>query len=125
LNRFSRAIIACYEKVLDRATATFPLRRRVVETAFGDTHIVEAGTPGNPALLLLHGTASNTAAWMADIPLWAQHFHVIAADIVGEPGLSEDRRLKLDSEEASTWFRSLLDKIGRARVRMAGMSLGG
>jgi pimeloyl-ACP methyl ester carboxylesterase len=62
---------------------------------------------------------------MADFPAWSRHFRVIAVDIVGEPGLSEDRRVTLASDEASTWLTSLLDTVGVARARTVGMSLGG
>jgi len=120
-----RAIAESYENTLQRAASAVPLRRRIVPTAFGSTHIIEAGAASDPTLLLLHGTASNSATWLADIPLWSSHFRVIAADIVGEPGLSEDRRLTLASEDASTWLTSLLDELRLGRVRIVGMSLGG
>ena len=120
-----RAIAASYENTLHRAASAVPLRRRIVPTAFGGTHILEAGAASDPTLLLLHGTASNSATWLADIPLWSSRFRVVAADIVGEPGLSEDRRLTLASEDASTWLASLLDELRLERVRIVGMSLGG
>jgi len=120
-----RKLVACYEKALARAATSFPHRRRIVGTALGRTHIIEAGEPGHSALLLLHGTASNSAMWMADIPHWSRRFRVLAVDILGEPGLSEDRRLILASEETSTWLRSLLDEIGVTRVGIVGASLGG
>jgi pimeloyl-ACP methyl ester carboxylesterase len=120
-----RAIETCYEKALSEAGSQSPLRRRVVETALGKTHLIEAGPEDGPALLLLHGTASNSAAWLADIPQWSRAFRVIAADIPGEPGLSEDRRLTLASEEPAKWIESLLDELGVDAVRIVGMSLGG
>ncbi len=120
-----QAIVACYERILGEASARFSLRRRVVGTALGKTHVLEAGREGAPALLLLHGTASNSATWLADIPVWAGHFRVIAADIPGEPGLSEDRRITLASSETEGWLVSLLDALGLSSVRIVGMSLGG
>jgi len=90
-----RAIVACYENALAEAASRLPLRRRIVQTALGDTHVIEAGDASRPPLVLLHGTASNSATWLADIPVWSRHFRVVAADIVGEPGLSEDRRITL------------------------------
>jgi pimeloyl-ACP methyl ester carboxylesterase len=118
-------IVSCYEKILDREASAFPHSRRIVETAIGSTHVIEAGKADKPPLLLLHGTASNSATWLADIPLWSRHFRVIAADILGEPGKSEDRRLTLASEESSVWLGSLLDALGLTHVRIVGMSLGG
>ena len=64
-----RAIVAGYERILGEAGAKYPLRRRFVETALGTTHLIEAGPESGPALLLLHGTASNSATWLADIPV--------------------------------------------------------
>ncbi len=120
-----RAIVACYERILGEAGERFPLRRRVVETALGKTHLMECGPENGPALLLLHGTASNSATWLADIPKWACRFRVIAADIPGEPGLSEDRRIALASTETEEWLGSLLDVLHLESVRIVGMSLGG
>jgi pimeloyl-ACP methyl ester carboxylesterase len=120
-----RAIVASYEKALSKASAQYPLRRCVVGTALGKTHLIEAGPERGPALLLLHGTASNSATWFGDIPHWSRHFRVIAADIPGEPGLSEDRRFTLASEEPAQWLESLLDELGLPAVRIVGMSLGG
>lgn len=120
-----QAIVACYEKALSKASAQYPLRRRTVETALGKTHLIEAGPEEGPALLLLHGTASNSATWLADIPQWSRHFRVVAADIPGEPGLSEDRRITLASEETEDWLGSLLDALALPAVRIVGMSLGG
>lgn len=120
-----RAIVACYERILGEAGAKYPLRRRFLEAALGTTHLIEAGPESGPALLLLQGTASNSATWLADIPVWARHCRVIAADIPGEPGQSEDRRITLASEETETWLASLLEALGLASVRIVGMSLGG
>jgi pimeloyl-ACP methyl ester carboxylesterase len=96
-----RAILACLEKALAQAASIFPHRRRIVQTVFGGTHIIEIGEADHPVLLLLHGTGSNSATWMADIPRWSRHFRVIAVDIVGEPGLSAERRLTLASAPGS------------------------
>ncbi|MEW5825881.1 MAG: alpha/beta fold hydrolase [Candidatus Bipolaricaulota bacterium] len=120
-----RAVVAYYERILGDAGAASPFRRRTVETSLGKTHLLEAGPERAPALLLLHGTASNSATWLGDLPFWAQHFRVLAADIPGEPGLSEDRRLTLASDEPQTWLRDLLDALGLSSVHMVGLSLGG
>ncbi len=120
-----RALAASYEKALSKASSQVPFRRRFLETALGKTHLIEAGPEDAPPLLLLHGTASNSATWLADIPQWSRHFRVIAADIPGEPGLSEDRRLTLASEEPAQWLESLLNELGLDAVRIVGMSLGG
>ena len=58
------------------------IRDRIVRTATDlDMHVLEAGTPGRPAVLLLHGFPEIAYSWRRVIPaLAAAGFHVIAPD---------------------------------------------
>jgi len=118
-----RAIEGFYRRTL--AAAAVPLRTRLVETALARTHLIEAGPERGDIVLLLHGSASNSATWLGDIPIWSRHFRVIAADIPGHPGLSEARGFALSSDATAAWLDSILDELGADRVRLVGMSLGG
>lgn len=113
---------AFYRRIL--AEADGPLRTRFVETGGGRTHLIEAGAADGDVLLLLHGSASNSAAWLGDIPVWSRRFRVIAADIPGHPGLSEARAATLAGEGTANWLHGVLDAIGAETVRMVGTSLG-
>jgi pimeloyl-ACP methyl ester carboxylesterase len=42
----------------------------------------EAGEPGLPVLLLVHGITSSSATWDPVIPALAEHAHVIAPDLL-------------------------------------------
>jgi pimeloyl-ACP methyl ester carboxylesterase len=55
-----------------------------IPTRFGDTRAMTAGRKGNPALVLLHGSASNILGWGAAILAYMRDFYVIAPDIPGE-----------------------------------------
>ncbi|MBN2112974.1 MAG: alpha/beta fold hydrolase [Acidimicrobiia bacterium] len=112
-----------YRRILDEAPSA--LRRRFVPTGEGRTHLLEAGPEDGDVVLLLHGSASNSATWLGDIPVWARAFRVVAADIPGHPGLSEGLPLALSSPDTAAWLQGLLDQIGAETVRMVGMSLGG
>ncbi|MBS1195354.1 MAG: alpha/beta hydrolase, partial [Actinobacteria bacterium] len=116
-------ILGSYRKVL--AEAPFPWRPRVVTTGGHRTHLIEAGAGDGDPLLLLHGSAANSATFLGDIPVWSREFRVIAADIPGHPGLSEGPPLALSSGETADWLRGFLDAIGEERVRIVGVSLGG
>lgn len=107
------------------AEVRVPLRTHFAETSQGRTHLIEAGPADGDVVLLLHGSASNSATWLGDIPVWSREFRVIAADIPGHPGLSEARALTLAGEATATWLNGLLGVIGAETVRMVGMSLGG
>jgi pimeloyl-ACP methyl ester carboxylesterase len=118
-----QAIEDFYRRTL--AEVDYPLRTRLVTTDHGRTHLIEAGPEDGNRLLLLHGSAANSATWLGDIPVWSRHFRVIAADIPGHPGLSEPRPLALAGDATANWLHSLLDVIGADTVRMVGISLGG
>ncbi len=58
------------------------IRSRIVPGVNGlDMHVLEAGDPGRPALLLLHGFPELAFSWRKVIgPLAAAGYHVIAPD---------------------------------------------
>jgi pimeloyl-ACP methyl ester carboxylesterase len=103
----------------------FPFARKYVDTSFGKTFVLEAGQIGNPALVLLHGSCSNSATWLGDIPVLMGKFHVFAVDILGEAGNSEENRLDINSDEYAHWFGELFDKLGISQAVIMGNSLGG
>lgn len=50
------------------------------------TNYIEAGDPSRPALVLIHGSGPGVTAfanWNGVIPALAEHFHVLAPDMVG------------------------------------------
>jgi hypothetical protein len=44
-----------------------PSERLSIPTREGDTFVVACGLPGAPPLLLLHGSAANSAMWIGDV----------------------------------------------------------
>ena len=94
-------IRAYYQGILNR----FPLGQRTVPTAHGETFVLEAGGGNLPPVILLHGSCSNSAAWLGDMAALAAHYHIYAVDIPGEPGNSEDQRLDFQSDADTRWLR--------------------
>ena len=85
----------------------------------------EAGTPGQPAVLLLHSSASTSGQWRALMEQLAPQFHVIAPDLQGcgkSPAWHFQRPLRLDDE-----VDALAEVIERAgpRFHLVGHSFGG
>jgi pimeloyl-ACP methyl ester carboxylesterase len=68
----------------------------------------EAGDPGNPKLVLLHGFPSSSHQYRTLIPSLADHFYVISPDY---PGFGNSDLL--DSTKFAYTFDSLADVIGR------------
>ncbi len=90
------------------------------------THIIECGRKDAPILILLHGSSSNSAAWMGDVELWAGSFSVYAIDIPGQPGLSSDFSFAPGSEEFRLWLQNTIEYCrGSEKVYIVGQSLGG
>lgn len=110
-----------YNKIL----SFFPLTQRYVDTSFGKTFVLEAGSTGNPEVILLHGSCSNSAAWLGDIFALAEQYHVFAVDILGEPGKSEENRLDIESDEYPRWLSEVLDAFGVEQSVVIGNSMGG
>lgn len=99
--------------------------RKSVNTAFGETSFIESGFENKETILLLHGSCSNSAMWFGDLPVLAEKYRVIAIDIIGEAGWSEEVRLDLNSDEYALWLESFLNCLGLKRVIIVGNSFGG
>lgn len=112
---------------------------------FGRTHVLEMGPKDGPPLLLLHGSAGNSASWRGYAPGWAEHFHLFAVDIPGQPGLSSEVRPVLADGSARRciekaaggpgpdlfkdtirrWLEEVIRGLGLENPALCGMSLGG
>lgn len=96
-----------------------------LRTRHGETFVVACGPPEGPPVLLLHGSASNSAMWMGDAGVWAKRFRLYAVDVLGEPGLSSEHRPRLASGAYWEWLDDLFAGLGLERAALVGISLGG
>lgn len=103
----------------------FPFRQRFVDTSFGKTFVLEAGNPVGQTVVFLHGSCSNSAAWLGDMAVMAGSYHVCAVDMPGEPGNSEDNRLDFESGEYPRWLKEALDSLEIEKAVLIGNSMGG
>lgn len=116
-------VLALYEKKL--ASLGFPHRSRVVTTAFGQTHVLEAGDERLPPLLALHGVHFG-APFMADFaaPL-LESFRLIVPDTVGQPGRSSPVAPPPGKGNYGRWIVQVLDALRIATIPVLGTSFGG
>lgn len=110
-----------YNEILNR----FPFGQSYVDTTYGKTFILTAGADGNPPILLLHGSCSNSAFWFPEMMALSQNHSVFAVDIIGEAGNSEDRRPELTSDDYAFWLGEVLDALWLRKAIIIGNSLGG
>lgn len=102
-----------------------PSEQLTLPTRHGDTFVVASGPKDAPPVVLLHGSASNSAMWLGDAAPWAQRFRLYAVDVIGEPGLSADDRPSLASGAYPEWLDDVFAGLGIGRAALVGVSLGG
>ncbi len=118
-----QAIEAFYRKLLTR----WPVSNvhMSVSTRHGETLVIACGPIDGPPVLLLHGSGSNSAAWIRDVAEWARRNRVYAVDVIGEPGLSAQSRPPLRSGAYVDWLDDVYQHLGLTSASLIGVSLGG
>jgi len=119
----ARAVRERYLEILKRWPV--PNEQLRVPTRHGETFVIACGEKTEPPLLLLHGSAGNSAMWMGDIRAWAEHYRVYSIDVIGEAGLSAPMRPPLASEEYALWLDDVLKALSISQTSIVGVSLGG
>jgi pimeloyl-ACP methyl ester carboxylesterase len=77
-----------------------------------------------PVVMLVHGMAGSSDMWLAVMPALAEHFTVIAPDLLGHGESAKPRGDYSLGGFAST-VRDLLVALGHDRATLVGQSLGG
>lgn len=77
-----------------------------------------------PALLLLHGLACDSSTWNAVVPTLAEHYTVIAPDLLGH-GESDKPDADYSLGGYANGMRDLLTVLGIDKVTVVGHSFGG
>ncbi|HEY2358060.1 MAG TPA: alpha/beta hydrolase [Phenylobacterium sp.] len=102
-----------------------PCEQLRIPTRQGETFVIASGRRDGPAVVMLHGSASNSVVWMRDAAVLGEHFRVYVVDMIGEPGLSAEARPSLASGAYAPWLDEVLAGLGVERAALVGISLGG
>jgi pimeloyl-ACP methyl ester carboxylesterase len=90
------------------------------------TRVFEAGSPGAPPIVLVHGLSSRADRWIRNIdPLAAAGFHVFAADLPGHGFATKDPAYDHTIGGYADFVLRLLDALQLERITLVGTSLGG
>jgi len=116
-------IMALYDSVLERWPVTH--ETFMLPTRQGDTFVIASGEKSAPALMLLHGSASNAVSWIGDIVEYSRHFRVYAVDLPGEPGKSTENRPAWVGSDYAVWLEDVLDGLNITKTSLLGISQGG
>jgi pimeloyl-ACP methyl ester carboxylesterase len=112
-----------YREVLARHSSP-AFEQLFMPTDIARTHVLRFGETSKPPLVMIHGSVSNSAAWLGNVSDFIDHFCVYCVDIPGEPGFSEPKRFDLKTDAPYKWLNSLLVNLDIRKSSFVTMSLG-
>jgi pimeloyl-ACP methyl ester carboxylesterase len=113
----------CHVDLLEQCSVEY--ESLFISTKLGVTHILACGNSDQPPLVLLRGNGVNTSHWKSVVSQWANYYHVLIIDIVGDPGLSALSRPKMkDSAIYTAWLNEICAVLGITGVNLVGESMG-
>jgi pimeloyl-ACP methyl ester carboxylesterase len=117
-----RAYVDAYDRAL--AASPVPVEERDVDTPFGRTHVLTAGTADAPSLVLLHGKTTSSTMWLDLLPGLVEHRRVFLVDTVGDLNKSEATRPLRNTVDVVAWIDSVLSGLDVERAAFGGLSYG-
>lgn len=114
--------------VYQKAMAGLPpvSQTRDVPTRFGTVRVYrfDGATDGTP-VLVLPGRNASTPMWRANIPALLEQRPVLGVDLLGEAGMSVQRKPITGPDDEAQWLDDALDALSLDRVHLMGVSIGG
>jgi 4,5:9,10-diseco-3-hydroxy-5,9,17-trioxoandrosta-1(10),2-diene-4-oate hydrolase len=99
-----------------------PVEQREVAAGSVKTAYLSAGS--GPPVVCLHGAGAGAVTWYPSIGALAEHFYVIAPDIVGY-GESDKPRAAYDRPYFAAWLRDFFLALEIPKAHVIGLSQGG
>lgn len=100
-----------------------PFRHDWVDAGGIRTRFIEAGRADRPAVLFLHGTAGSLEAFTFNMAAHAEHFHVLAIDLVGA-GYSDKPDSDYEIGSYVSQVRAFMRAMAIEQASLIGVSLG-
>ena len=89
-------------------------------------HYQEFGEQANPTLLLIHGYTASTYVWKTVAPmLAAEHFHVIAVDLLGFGYSDKPAWFEYTIAAQARMIERFMNRLGIGKATVIGSSYGG
>lgn len=102
-----------------------PVLQRWIQAGGIRTRVLEAGEPGAPVLIFIHGTGGHAEAYSRNIGPHAAHFHVYSIDLVGHGFSDKPDGQRYEIADYVAHLKDFLDVIGARKAHISGESLGG
>lgn len=114
---------AWYERF--RADIGHPTESRVLDTAYGPSHVLVSGPPNATPLVCLHPMRTGAPFLLSSLAPLLQHYRVYAPDLPGQSIRGLDARLPLDDDTHARWLAGVLDGLHVESANFVGASWGG
>lgn len=116
-----------YEKAYEKSLLLWkiPVERKLIETSFGEAHVIVCGPKKGEALVLLHGMNASSTMWYPNIQELSKKYRVYAIDFFLEPGRSEKRGEIESTLQIVDWYVQILDELNLDKFSIIGASRGG
>lgn len=114
--------LAFYDKILARLPGA--VQTRDLATRYGTTRVTLAGNRDGAPLLVLPGMSICGPAMIEFFARLGRERHLIAPDLIGQPGLSADTPLMPAGNAYGRWLIDLLNAMSIERCDMATASFG-
>jgi pimeloyl-ACP methyl ester carboxylesterase len=111
-----------YERAVERLDVE--LERIWVDSQFGPTHVLAAGPPDAPPVVVTHGGNSINPISLEWFRPLLSEYRMYAPDTVGHPGYSARRRLSPSGDEYGRWLVDVFDGLHLERPAVVGGSYG-
>jgi len=104
-----------------------PIRERMIETRFGNTHVVFYGNPNGKPVLTFYGEKAINPLSVRPFTekLDLDKIQLIVPDPPGQVGFSEERKLSFSKNEYGEWACQVLDGLEMQTAAIFGYSFGG
>ncbi|AXQ78381.1 alpha/beta hydrolase [Streptococcus chenjunshii] len=101
-----------------------PIKDYYIHTHYGRTHVIETGNDSGRPLLLFHGGNMSAAFNLLLQNYLFSDFHIFSADIIGQPGKSDDFQDKHYLQKYGLWAAEAIEQLGYDKMPCHGLSYG-
>ena len=118
-----KEIINLYNEKLGDLNITY--NEKLIDTSFGETHIIVTGDTSKPPLLVIHGSNGCAPIALETYSGLETHFQIFAVDVLAQPNKSAETRLSMKNDDYGKWLHEVIDALELENVTLAGFSFGG
>jgi pimeloyl-ACP methyl ester carboxylesterase len=102
-------ILELYDRTVGELGIEF--EDHVIDTRFGQTHVIATGPKDAPPVIALHGGNEYTPNTLRNITPFCDQFRVFAVDTIGHPGKSAETRLSMNDYSYGEWLLDVVDGL--------------